>query len=65
MLQTHYCKWCEKEFRLKIEELLCGDFFIECPYCYYKHYRHFKDGVAVHCDITKRFNNPEILRATA
>ena len=53
---THYCKHCNSSFRIKIHEYETGDFFLVCPNCRGKHYRHFEGGVAIHCNIFDSVN---------
>jgi len=60
----HYCKHCDADFEIKLHEFESGDFFLECPSCGWKHYRHFKNGIAVHCDIAKRKSDPVVLNKT-
>lgn len=57
----HYCKHCESEFLIKVDPEQTGDYFIVCPVCQSKHYRYFYNGVAIHCDITRRKSEPKIL----
>ena len=54
----HYCKHCDCEFDVSIHEAETGDFFLICPRCGWRHYRYFEMGVAKHCEITKRINEP-------
>lgn len=54
----HYCKHCDKDFRVKIAPDETGDFFLVCPYCNWKHYRRIENGVAVHADFSKRVKEP-------
>jgi hypothetical protein len=56
----HYCKWCETNFKIKVHEKECGDFFLVCPTCKYKHYRRFENGVAVHCNLSERTTDSPI-----
>ena len=39
---------------INIHEDETGPFFIKCISCNYLHFREFKKGVAIHCDIRQR-----------
>jgi hypothetical protein len=54
----HYCKHDMQWFMVELPHNFTGDVFLTCPTCHWKHYRHFVDGVAVHCDISKRHDDP-------
>jgi esterase/lipase superfamily enzyme len=49
--QIHYCKHCNTHFTIKLHEHESGDFFLICPNCDGRHYRHFKNGIAEHCNL--------------
>lgn len=57
-IDEHYCKHCERYFFVTLAPRFSGDVFLVCPECGWKHYRHFANGEAVHCDITKRHDAP-------
>lgn len=61
----HYCKHCQTPFRVKLHEEETGDFLLECPTCGWRHYRHFENGVAVHCEFTQRRGEPIKLKGEA
>ena len=50
----HHCKYCNKNMYINIHEDETGPFFIKCISCNYLHFREFKKGVAIHCDIRQR-----------
>lgn len=54
-----WCKHCERYFRIECPER--GDFFFECAYCGYHHYRHVEKGEPKHCDIEHREVDPVIV----
>ena len=58
----HYCKHCDTDFIVSLHEDETGDFFLECPECGWKHYRHFSKGVAVHCELKDRLNEPLVIK---
>jgi hypothetical protein len=60
----HYCKHCDESFFIKIHPKETGDFFLVCPYCSWPHYRFFKDGLAMHCDIKQRLEDPIEIKGT-
>ena len=51
--ELHYCKFCSSNFHVKIHEKETGDFLLICPGCGWEHYRRFKNGVAIHCEIQR------------
>lgn len=50
-LTQHYCKHCATTFYVRLDEDETGDFLLRCPECDWRHYRFFRDGVAIHCEI--------------
>lgn len=60
----HYCKLCQRSFFIKVDEEENRAVFLECPSCLKPHFRQFKDGTAIHCDITRRTNEPVTLRSS-
>jgi hypothetical protein len=62
--KIHYCKHCDSNFKVKIHELETGDFFLVCPNCKWKHYRFFKNGVAIHCELKERLGEPIVIEGT-
>ena len=60
---SHYCKHCDKWFRVALAPKVSGDFLLECPNCQWQHYRHFENGEAVHCDIFKAHDTPKLIKA--
>lgn len=59
----HYCKHCQQGFIIRVDEDEDRAVFLECPHCKWPHFRQFKDGTAIHCDINRRTNEPVTLRA--
>lgn len=59
----HYCKWCRRSFFIKIDPEEDRFVFLKCPTCGWDHPRQFKDGVAIHCEIGRRTNEPVTLTA--
>lgn len=59
--ELHYCKGCNSNFLVKIDPELTGDYILVCPACQRQHYRYFKAGTAIHCDISKRKGEVKIL----
>lgn len=62
----HYCQHCKNHFYVKLAEKFSGDVFLVCPndLCRWQHYRHFYNGVAIHCDINKRHADPTELKGS-
>lgn len=60
--ETHYCKHCSTWFRIDLGNRASGDFFLRCPECGWDHYRHFALGEAIHCEISKRDENPRTIQ---
>ena len=54
----HYCKFCDRDFRVKFEDNESGDFFLACPNCGKDHYHRIENGVAVHCELKNRSGDP-------
>lgn len=63
-VDLHYCKHCQRQFLVRLPERFSGDVFLVCPGCEWQHYRHFALGVAVHCDIGRRHDDPTPARGT-
>lgn len=59
------CKHCQQSFRVGVSVDANCDVFLKCPTCGWLHYRHFKDGVAVHCNIGNRKAEPQIVEVGA
>ncbi len=55
---VHYCKHCDDNFRTDFAEKETGDFFLVCPWCEFLHYRRIENGIAVHCELSKRKSEP-------
>lgn len=62
----HYCQHCKSSFYVKLAERFSGDVLLVCPndLCGWQHYRHFYNGVAIHCDINKRHADPTELKGS-
>lgn len=60
----HYCKWCKQYFRITLPERFSGDVMMACPHCSWRHYRHFALGEAIHCDIHKRHEDPQLIQGS-
>jgi hypothetical protein len=60
----HYCKSCKSHFRFPVPNGVTADYFLKCPYCSKLHYRHFEDGMAVHCDILKTYGEPQVMESS-
>jgi hypothetical protein len=58
----HYCKHCRRWFAVQLAEKVTGDFFLECPSCQWRHYRHFEKGEAIHCDIFRAHDTPVLVK---
>ena len=58
----HYCKHCQSHFSVVLDPNVSGDYLLVCPSCKWQHYRHFYQGVAIHCDIEKRYADPKIIQ---
>ena len=62
LIDRHWCKHCETWFAVELGAKFSGDVFLVCPTCSSRHYRHFTNGVAIHCDITKTHDTPKPIK---
>lgn len=66
MTDIHYCKHCRQEFFVRLPEKFSGDVLLVCPneLCRWQHYRHFHNGEAIHCNISRRHEDPTIINGS-
>lgn len=60
----HFCKHCRSDFIVRLHEAESGDLFLVCPGCGWRHYRHFVNGEAVHCELAHRKAEPVEIKGT-